>query len=338
MREIAAGLGKIQKNAKELARAQTNFTMIERFSYRGWNNAYKLSNGVVELVVTADVGPRILFYGFRTGENLLHEVEQDAGKTGGSEFRLYGGHRLWVSPEVERTYYPDNTSVAVSQHGNAIRFTAQPEDLPPGTHLQKELELELASTGSQVRITQRVTNHDMRSTRLAPWSPTMMGAGGCAILPLSPRIAMDKDHYLPVGAFGIWSYTDFADPRWVLGTSYIQLRQMANPTGRFKEQMGGIYNSAGWGAYFRQGYLFVKCAAVISGAQYPDFGCNFEVFTNPDFIELETLGPLAELRPGETAEHVERWWLFDGVPSGENDAWIDSAVVPLVQQTAASSQ
>jgi hypothetical protein len=162
----------------------------------------------------------------------------------------------------------------------------------------------------------------------------MMGAGGRVILPLSPRIAMDKDHYLPVGVFGIWSFTDFADPRWVLGTAYIQLRQLANPQGRFKEQMGGIYNSAGWGAYFRQGYLFVKRAAVIGGAQYPDFGCNFEVFTNPEFIELETLGPLVELRPGDVVEHVEHWWLFADVPGGENDAWIDSAVLPRVQQTA----
>jgi hypothetical protein len=307
--------------------------MLERFPYRGWNNAYKLSNGVVELVVTADVGPRIIFYGFRNGENLLHEVEEDAGKTGGSEFRLYGGHRLWVSPEVERTYYPDNTPVVVSQHGNATRFTAQREELAPGTNLQKELEIELAATGSQVRITQRITNDDTRSTTLAPWSPTMMRAGGRTVLPLSHRTAMDKDHYLPVGVFGIWSFTDLADPRWVLGTAYIQLRHLANPQGRFKEQMGGIYNSAGWGAYFSRGYLFVKRAAVIDGARYPDFGCNFEVFTNPDFIELETLGPLVELRPGEVVEHVERWWLFADVPDGENDTWVDSAVVALVKQT-----
>jgi hypothetical protein len=312
--------------------------MLERISYRGWDNAYRLSNGVVELVVTADVGPRILFYGFRNGENLLHEVAEEAGKTGGSEFRLYGGHRLWASPEVERTYYPDNTRVAVSQHGRATRFTAQREELPPGTNLQKELEIELAATGSEVRITQRIRNDDQRSTTLAPWSPTMMGAGGRTILPLSPRIAQDKDHYLPVGVFSVWSYTDFADPRWVLGTSYIQLRHLANPKGRFQEQMGGIYNSAGWGAYFREGYLFIKRAAVIGGARYPDFGCNFEVFTNPDFIELETLGPLVELKPGEVVEHVERWWLFAGVPGGENDTWIDAAVVPLVKQTAASSE
>ncbi|MFZ1050130.1 MAG: hypothetical protein WBP65_21940 [Candidatus Sulfotelmatobacter sp.] len=299
---------------------------------------YKLSNGVVELVVTADVGPRILFYGFRNGENQFHEVKEDAGKNGGSEFRLYGGHRLWVSPEVERTYYPDNTPVAVSERGNTVRFAAQREELPPGTNLQKELEIELAATGSHVRIIQRIRNDDTHSTVLAPWSPTMMRAGGRSILPLSPRIAMDKDHYLPVGVFGMWSFTDFADPRWVLGTSYIQLRHLANPQGHFKEQMAGIYNSAGWGAYFNRCDLFVKRAAVISGSQYPDFGCNFEVFTNPDFLELETLGPLVELRPGEVVEHVEHWWLFADVPGGEDDAWIDSAVVPRVQQTAASSQ
>ena len=312
--------------------------MLERFSYRGWNNAYKLSNGIVELVVTADVGPRILFYGFPNGENLLHEVAEHAGKTGGVEFRLYGGHRLWVSPEVERTYYPDNIPVAVSQHGNAIRFTAQLEELPPGTNLQKELEVELVTAGSQVRITQRIRNGDSHSTTLAPWSPTMMAPGGRAILPLSPRTAMDKDHYLPVGAFGIWSFTDFADPRWIFGTSYIQLQHIANPHGRFKEQMGGIYNTAGWGAYFNEGYLFVKRATVISGARYPDFGCNFEVFTNPDFLELETLGPLVELQPGEVVEHREHWWLFDNVPSGKDDAWIDSAVLPLVMRTAAPAE
>ncbi|HTS56166.1 MAG TPA: hypothetical protein VMH03_01375 [Terriglobales bacterium] len=309
--------------------------MLERFSYRGWNNAYKLSNGVVELVIIADVGPRIVFFGFRNGENVLHEVLADAGKTGGSEFRLYGGHRLWVSPEVERTYYPDNAPVAVSQHGNAVRFTAQREELPPGTNLQKEMEVELAAADSEVRITHRIRNDDRHPTTLAPWSPTMMGAGGRVILPLSPRIAMDKDQLLPVGIFAIWSYTDLADPRWVLGTAYIQLRQLAESSGRFREQMGGIYNSAGWGAYFRRSCLFVKRAAVISGARYPDFGCNFEVFTNHDFIELETLGPLVELRPGEVVEHVEHWRLFAGVPDGETEAWIDAAVVPRVEQTAA---
>ena len=34
--------------------------MIEQISYRGWENVYRISNATVELVVLADVGPRIL--------------------------------------------------------------------------------------------------------------------------------------------------------------------------------------------------------------------------------------------------------------------------------------
>jgi hypothetical protein len=311
--------------------------MLERISHRGWNNAWRMSNSFLQLIVTADVGPRIVSCALSGNENLLHEVHEEAGKTGGSEFRIYGGHRLWVSPEVARTYFPDNAPVSVARNDRAVRFTAVPEKQPPGTNLQKELEIELAESRAQVQITHRIWNHDSSPTTLAPWSPTMMRSGGRVILPLPPRAAMDKDHYLPVGAFGIWSFTDFADPRWVFGTSFIQLRQDAKGCGRFREQMGGIYNPAGWGAYYRTGSLFIKRADVITGAAYPDFGCNFEVFTNPDFIELETLGPVIVLQPGEKVEHVERWWIFAEVPGGEDDAWIESTIVPLVQQTVAAA-
>ena len=116
----------------------------------------------------ADVGPRIIWYGFDEGENILHEVVSDAGLRGGNEFRLYGGHRLWVSPEVERTYFPDNRPVAVERHGECARFTAAVEDSPPGTNLQKELEIELEETGSSLHLQHRVINHDTRPTELAP--------------------------------------------------------------------------------------------------------------------------------------------------------------------------
>jgi hypothetical protein len=306
--------------------------MLERISYRGWKNAYRISNAVVELVLLADVGPRIVSYKFVGGENILHEVPEHAGLTGGTDFRLYGGHRLWISPEVERTYFPDNSPVEVSEEQNLVRFSASPESVPPGSNLQKELEIQLGQSGSQVTINHRVTNRDSRPTELAPWAPTMMKAGGRAILPLQPRAAMDQDHFQSVGPLTLWSFTDFADSRWMLGTEYIQLRQQQNPTGRFPEQMTGIYNPAGWGAYFLNGTLFVKRAPVIPGAAYPDFGCNFEVFTNPDFLELETLGPKVTLASEESTCHTESWTLFRNVPEGEDDAWIRSAVAPLASK------
>src|SRR5215831_14888267 len=217
--------------------------MIEKISWQGWNNVYRIWNETVQILVLADVGPRIIWYGFRDGENILHQVASHAGLSGGSEFRLYGGHRLWVSPEVERTYFPDNGPVSVQQHGRRVRFTAPVEDRAPGTNLQS-----------------------------------------------------------------------------------------ANPNGRFEEQMGGIFSPSGWGAYFVGDTLFVKRAPVIENATYPDFGCNLEVFTNRDFLELETLGATVVLRTGEQARHSETWQLFANVAEGEDENWIRSTILPLVNR------
>ena len=304
--------------------------MIEKISWHGWKNVYRFWNRAVQLLVLADVGPRVIKYGFEGDDNVLCEVDSDSGFSGGNDFRLYGGHRLWVSPEVERTYFPDNCAVQTERDGSRVRFTAPVENVVPGTNLQKELEVELEDRGSRVHLRHRITNHDNRPTELAPWCPTMMRARGRAILPLPPRIAMDKAHYLPVGPMTLWSFTDLADPRWHFGTEYIQLEQQAELAARFEEQMTGIFNPSGWGAYFSSGLLFVKRASVIAGATYPDFGCNFEVFTNRMFLELETLGPSVRLEPGEQTTHTETWQLYSKVPPGQDEQWIRSAILPLV--------
>ena len=46
---------------------------------------------------------------------------------------------------------------------------------------------------------------------------------------------------------------------------------------------------------------------------YPDFGCSFETFTNNEFLEIETLGPLTKVLPGKTVEQVEHWSLHRNV-------------------------
>lgn len=306
--------------------------MIEKISWRGWKNVYRIWNDTVQVLVIADVGPRIIWYGSKDSDNILHEVAADIGVCGGDEFRLYGGHRLWVSPEVKRTYFPDNRPVTVEQHGDRILFTAPVEDVAPGTNLQKQLEVQMDESGSGVQLKHCVINLDQSATELAPWTPTMMRSGGRAILPLPPRVAMDEDHYLSSGPLTLWSFTDLADPRWHFGTEFIQLVQSSNPSGRFQEQMTGIFNAAGWGAYFANSTLFVKRAPVIAGATYPDFGCNFEVFTNREFLELETLGPKVVLEPGEQVTHQECWQLFVHVPAGEDEDWIRSVILPLVRQ------
>lgn len=306
---------------------------VDEVEYHGWRKAFRISNDTVELIVLSEAGPRILFYGFRGEPNEFHEVPEHAGKTGGADYRSYGGHRLWVSPEVERTYYPDNVPVSIQRHKNSFVFAAPVESSHPGTNLQKDVEIELDETTTHVTLTHRIRNLGKEATELAPWALSVMAEGGKAILPLPPKAPVSKDKLLPEGILALWSYTDLADRRWEIGSQYMQLHQSKNPTGRFKEQMVGIFNPSGWGAYFRRGHLFLKMAEVQRNAKYPDFGCNFELYTDPDSLELETLGPLCNLEPGQTAEHKEEWWLFKGIPAGDGDSWVDSVIRPVLDKT-----
>lgn len=306
---------------------------MEKIPYHGWQNACKISNGTVEVIVTADVGPRVISYGFVNGPNHFKEFEEQLGKTGGDQWRSYGGSRLWVAPEDDRTYFPDNVPVKVVEEGSVVKFTAPVELHPLATYLEKEIDVELAADGTEVTINTRITNHGSERTFLSPWFITVMRSGGRAILPFPPKAPWGPDTLPPVGSLSLWSYTDFSDSRWVLGQKYLQLQQQTEPTGKFSAQKIGIHNPAGWGACYNDGELFVKRSKFEASADYPDYQSNFEVYTDPSFLELESLGPNVYLEPGASVHYSEKWWLFKGVAAGNDDAWVDQAVMPLVETT-----
>src|SRR5256884_9116409 len=54
---------------------------VEKIAYKGWRNCYQVSNGEVALVVTSDVGPRIISFGFVGGQNLFKEFSDQLGGT-----------------------------------------------------------------------------------------------------------------------------------------------------------------------------------------------------------------------------------------------------------------
>lgn len=65
--------------------------------------------------------------------------------------------------------------------------------------------------------------------------------------------------------------------------------------------------------------VFVKRFGWQAGASYPDFGCNNELFTIEDYLEVETLGPFEQLAPGNAAVHTEQWTLFQARPASARD-------------------
>jgi hypothetical protein len=303
-----------------------NQFQLQKINYKGWPNCYSLSNGLVDLVVTADVGPRIIRFGFIDQGNELKEIEETLGQTGGDEWRIYGGHRLWHAPEeMPRTYSPDNEPVAVEEGDGFLRLVQSPE---PATGIQKELDLSLVSGQTQVQVTHRLRNTGLWTVELAPWALTIMAPGGVAIFPLPPR-GSHSENLRPTGALTLWAYTDMADPRWTWGRQYILLRQDPQAT---TPQKIGAWATDGWVAYARQDHLFVKTFTLQPGVAYPDRNSPLELFTNDQILEVETLGPLVRLEPGAAVEHAEEWFLFDGVPAPQNDDDVLTHILPRILQ------
>ena len=296
---------------------------MKKIAYGGWPNCLRLSNGQIELIVTTDVGPRVIRFGFVGGQNLLKEFADHLGQTGGDEWLSYGGHRLWHAPEADpRTYYPDNVPVDYSWEAGTLKLI---QPLEETTGIQKEIEITLASDRNQVKLVHRLINKNLWDVELSPWALTVMAQGGRAILP-QEEYRSHPEYLLPARPIVLWHYTDMHDPRWIWGTKYIQLKQ--DPDAETKQKIG-IRNSAGWATYCLNGDLFLKCCGLDPDANYPDFGCNMEIYTDPDILEVETLGPLTNLQPDAAVEHVERWSLHR-LEVGEEESEIDEKVMPLV--------
>lgn len=300
---------------------------IERTNFGGWPNCQRVSNGRLELIATTDVGPRIVRLGFVGGPNEFAEFPAMQGLTGGGEWRMYGGHRFWHAPEDPAlSYVPDNGPVAFEALADGLRLTQPAEAL---TGLQKEIELYLAPDGAHVRVVHRLANRGAAAITRAPWALSVMATGGTAILPLPPR-GPHAENLLPTSRLVLWAYTNMADPRWTWGEKYILLRQ--DPQ-RPAYQKVGAWVPDSWVAYARGGHLFVKRFTPFPDATYPDRGCSAETFTNAEMLELETVAPLAALAPGASVEHIEDWYLFEGVPMPEDDAGVEAEVIPRVRMT-----
>ncbi len=278
---------------------------IKHFRFGGWEHNLQIGNEHVELIISLDVGPRILSYKTLSGENVLKNYPEQMGKCGEDKWMIRGGHRFWIAPEDEvLSYVPDNAPVNHEFIGDdGVRLTNVGVD---PWKIKKEMTVTLAADSSAVTIFHRATNEGSAPIEIATWGLTVMEPGGLEIIP-QPQLGQHPRDLLPNRLMVIWPYTDMTDPRWRFGWKFITLRQTADG---FPTKLG-LAHQAGWVAYLMRDVLFVKTFTHEPAAIYPDHGCNFETFTNSEMLEIESLGPLKKIAPGESTEHTEKWYLLD---------------------------
>ena len=297
------------------------FTGVDH--YKGMGRAMQISNGKLEVVVTLDLGPRIIKFALAGGQNILEDDIKPEAPISKDKWWIYGGHRLWHSPEaLPRTYMPDNDPLEKYELlEDGIRMYQKEE---PWVHIQKSMEVHLLE--DRVRIQNTLVNKGAWPIDLSVWSITIASKGGREVIPVVQR----DTGLLPNKSVVLWPYSRFTDQRVCWGERYYIVDnepQIKNP---FKL---GLPNEYGWAAYFNHDCCFIKKYNHVMDAVYPDGGCSWETYTADWGIELESLSPFGTLKPGESATHTDEWFLFGNVKKpGVSEDEIDSVLAPLAKK------
>ena len=295
---------------------------ITRTNYQGWSDAYVLRNAEIEAVVVPAIG-RVMQFRFIGEAGVFWENPANLGRVAStniedwktSDWVNFGGDKAWPSPEgswsswtKRATWRPpptfDSSAYQARVDGEALVMTS-PED--PFLGIQVMRRVELAS-----RTTLRITTEFAKQTG---------GAVTC----------------------GVWVVTQLNEPvrlfaplpaKSIFTRGYILLSQRSPPS--LKVDQGQVSLERDRSGSYKIGLDSERllwmgerhCVLIENPRQarqtYPDRGSSTEIYTNPDplnYIELESLGPLKQLKPMDRLRESVTYQLFRrSQPTPEADA------------------
>ncbi len=280
--------------------------------YKNFGKTLFASYGDITVGVTVDIGPRVIYMSYKNGENLFFEdINRETSRNDdpmkdvfgdGAVWYLYGGHRVWMSPEAfPETYLNDNIPVEYEIGDDYVSFMQN--DLN-GSKVKTSIKLVFENGGISVYNTvKNISNEDIKG---AVWALSVMAQGGVGFV----KVNDNNTGLLPNRKIVLWPYTKITDKRLHLTDKYIAVKQDKTAGCDFKIacdcNCGQIY-------YQNKNVLFEKTFENVPDGEYPDWGVNCEFFTGNNFFELESLSTLQTIPQNAEITHKEVWKLYDSV-------------------------
>ena len=258
-----------------------------------------LEQGEVQIGIALDYGIRVRHLSIKGMENLYYEQPSDLSDGFGTPdgWKLRGGHRLWITPECDESYYPDDVPVSYTLKENGVLIV---QDTEPVLNIQKTLEITFQEDGT-IHLVHNFYNRNDHPIDGASWGINSLDGSGKVWIDFT---AGDSD-YAPQRFVSLWGATNLSDPRLQILQSEIIAEHQAIDD-YFKI---GVYCPGGKAILESKGQKLTMGFAVPPANTLPDNGCNFELYMAKTFLEMETLGSVTQIAPGESASHWETWKL-----------------------------
>ena len=273
--------------------------------YKEYGSCAVLTNGAIKLIASLNFGPRIIYFGLDGQSNIFYEHPLDAEfLCTDAGWRLYGGLRLWFAPESEMTYWPDNAPVEYELLEDGLVLK---QALDEYLGVRKEIRISFTDRPDTIDVEFEIENCSDIPLSGAPWAVTAVRPDGILHIPFSGEVLnMSPDRFL-----SLWGSTSLADER----LSFTPNELIVKPLPMDEYFKIGVNCPDGYVRYDINGLSYIKTFNYSRELLYPDNNVNVEVYCCRQMMEIETLGALRTILPGEKVSHGERWRLFENVIS-----------------------
>ncbi|MCH1438437.1 MAG: esterase [Rubripirellula sp.] len=293
-------------NAQKPTNPNSTFAGVKIVDYFGYDDCIELQNSNTRVILCPAAGGRVLEYSV-DGRNVLYLPPGSEGWRQTAENKRGNMHagRFDIGPEkmVKRgRVLWQGTWQGELTGDRSARMTSE-FDKESGVRLTRDFRLDTES--SRLICTQTIANESNEPVSLCYWSRTFAVGGGIAVVPRSPRGRFPKGFVLYQEGESIT--IDANDPNIQVTDEAVVV------TGPPASPKLGFDSHAGWLAYLAPtDQLFVKRYRTFPERAYNEFASLTASVWYPDgdMVEVEPIGPAANLRPGEKANFTEEWWLM----------------------------
>jgi hypothetical protein len=254
----------------------------------GGESGYWLRNGQLEAFVTAESRLRLLCLRRPGGDNLLARQ----GET-------IDGLRPWLMAPVDQAPGRDDIAATSGEIAVLDEHTIQlTSAISPIFSLQLEWVIRMDPQQPRLALEYRLANRGEATRSIGIWPLFGLGTGARILLPL--QAAGDRPEN-PRPLFH-YAFSKTIDPRFDLTADYLQLHVRRG--GEDASIKLGVIHDAGIGGAIVGDTVLVSQVPYESDLPHPEGGPNLSVYASPasgrqPFGELEHMGPLHQLDPGE---------------------------------------
>lgn len=277
----------------------------------GWADAICLRNAISEAVVVPSIG-RLMQFQFLSQPGPLWvnpALTGQAALPNATEWQNFGGDKSWPAPQsdwpkVTGSGWPppatfDSTPLHAAVHDHALELDS-PVDAHYGMRMRRTFSL--SGADPMLTVTTRYEKTEGAPVCVAVWVITQTRDAERIYLPLP--LPLPAGSPVPGGYHLLHSHPPADLDRNGRLLSLRRDRRQATKIGSDATRLLWVGSAQ---------MLRIDFDSRVAGSEYPDGGCSSEVYTNPDpeaYIELETLGPLHTLHPGQSIEATQRYSLL----------------------------